>query len=113
MIFDRDLYAHRRARQLNLLRVEMLYAVAAAKVELRRLILRSVMRDNHVRIAGRLAAGQRLRAIEAAARPLKFNRRCRVSGRARQVIRVFGLARMHLRQQFHERLVPTVVQKRW
>jgi small subunit ribosomal protein S14 len=113
MVFDRDVYARRRARQLNLVRVETMYAAASTKVEIRRIILRALMRDNHVKIFTKLAAGQRLRAIEAMARPLKFNRRCRISGRPRQVIRTFGFARMHLRQQFHERLIPTVVQKRW
>lgn len=113
MIFDRDAHNRRRARQANLLRVEILRGLAVARVSLRRLVLRAVLKDHHIPIACRLLAGQHLRRLWGLSSLTRHTRRCRISGRPRQVLRRFGLARMHLRQQFHERLLPGVAQKRW
>jgi small subunit ribosomal protein S14 len=113
MIFDRDLYAHRRVRQTNLVRVEALRAEAVTKYQLRRQVLRFIIKDCHVPIACRLLAAQRLRMLTGWVTYTRLSRRCRISGRPRQVLRFAGLARMHLRQQFHEQLLPSLAQKRW
>lgn len=113
MIFDRDLQASRRARQANLIRTESLRGLAIAKCQLRRQILRLIIKDNHVPVACRLLAAQRMRTLVGLKALTRLSQRCRVSGRQRQVLRFGGLARMHLRQQFHERLVPSLAQKRW
>jgi len=63
MLFDRDLYAKRRTRQLNLLRVEALRVVVIAKHQLRRQVLRFLIKDLHVPVACRLLAAQRLRTL--------------------------------------------------
>lgn len=80
---------------------------------LRRLVLKALKRDTRVAPRARAFAAQRLRALPVQANPTRLRRRCRVTGRPRQVLRVVGLARMHLRQQLHERLVPLIAQKRW
>ena len=113
MLFDRDAHTMRRVRQTNLVRVEGLRAAAIAKKQLRRQVLRSIIKDYHVPIARRLLAAQRLRMLMGWATLTRLSRRCRISGRSRQVLRFTGLARMHLRQQFHERLVPNLAQRRW
>lgn len=113
MIFDRDAHTMRRVRQTNLIRVEGLRAEAIAKKQLRRQILRSIIKDCHIPIARRLLAAQRLRMLTGLNTLTRLSRRCRISGRSRQVLQFAGLARMHLRQQFHERLVPGLVQRRW
>lgn len=112
MIFDRDLKNSRRARQSNLIRMETLRALAIAKCQLRRQVLRMVIKDHHVPISRRLLAAQRMRTLVGLKALTRLSQRCRVSGRQRQVLRFGGLARMHLRQQFHERLVPVMTQKR-
>lgn len=113
MIFDRDLYAKRRVRQTNLLRVEALRCAVSQKYQLRRQVLRFIIKDFHVPIACRLLAAQRLRMLIGWGTQTRLTRRCRISGRPRQVLRFAGLARMHLRQQFHEQLLPSIAQKRW
>lgn len=113
MIFDRDLQASRRTRQANLVRVETLRGLAIAKCQLRRQVLRLITKDYHVPLSCRLLAAQRMRLLTGLKTLSRLSQRCRVSGRQRQVLRFGGLSRMHLRQQFHERLVPSLVQKRW
>lgn len=112
MIFDRDLKASRRARQMNLIRMESLRGAATTKCQLRRQVLRFITKDHHAPLACRLLAAQRMRLLVGLKALTRLSRRCRVSGRPRQVLRFGGLARMHLRQQFHERLVPVLAQKR-
>jgi small subunit ribosomal protein S14 len=112
MLFDRDGYVRRRARQENLIRVEARRGLLAVRLVLRRLVLRAVCRDNHLSPRSRAFAAQRLRALTAQVAPSRFRRRCRVTGRPRQVLRVAGLARMPLRQQLHERLMPLLAQRR-
>jgi len=113
MLFDRDGYVRRRARQENLLRLEARRGALAVRTVLRRLVLRAVCRDGHLGPRAKVLAAQRLRALAVQAAPSRFRRRCRVTGRPRQVLRVAGLARMPLRQQLHERLVPLLAQRRW
>jgi small subunit ribosomal protein S14 len=113
MLFDRDGYVRRRARQENLVRLEARRGALAVRTILRRLVLRAVCRDRHLSPRVRVFAAQRLRALAVQAAPSRFRRRCRVTGRPRQVLRLAGLARMPLRQQLHERLVPLLAQRRW
>jgi small subunit ribosomal protein S14 len=113
MLFDRDAYVRRRTRQENLIRVESRRGALAVGLVLRRLVLRAVCRDDHLSPRVRALAAQRLRALSSQAAPSRFRRRCRVTGRPRQVLRVAGLARMPLRQQLHERLLPLLAQRRW
>ncbi len=113
MVFDRDLYVKRRARQANLVRVEALRAAVALKCALRRQVLRFLVKDLHAPLACRVLAAQRLRVLTGLRAVTRVSRRCRVSGRPRQVLRFAGLARMHLKQQFHEQLLPSLAQKRW
>jgi hypothetical protein len=63
MIFDRDLRASRRARQMNLLRTETLRGAAISKCQLRRQILRFITKDYHAPLACRVLAAQRLRLL--------------------------------------------------
>lgn len=113
MIFDRDLQVSRRTRQTNLVRTETLRSLAIAKCQLRRQVLRLITKDYHVPLSCRLLAAQRMRQLTGLKTLTRLSQRCRVSGRQRQVLRFGGLARMHLRQQFHERLIPALAQKRW
>ena len=113
MLFDRDGYVKRRARQENLIRVEARRGALAVKLVLRRLVLKAVCHEQHLSPRVRVFAAQRLRAITRQVAPSRFRRRCRVTGRPRQVLRMAGLARMPLRQHFHERLVPLLAQRRW
>lgn len=113
MLFDRDNYINRRARQENLIRVETRRGSLIAGLVLRRLVLKALIRDTRVSPRAKVFAAQRLRALPIQANPTRFRRRCRVTGRPRQVLRTLGLARMHIRQQLHERLVPLIAQKRW
>lgn len=113
MLFDRDTYVRRRARQENLIRLEARRGALGVRLILRRLVLRAVCRDRHATPGARALAAQRLRALTRQLAPARFRRRCRVTGRPRQVLRLAGLARMPLRQQFHERLVPLLAQRRW
>ena len=113
MLFDRDGYVRRRARQENLVRVEARRGALAIKLILRRLVLKAVCHDKHLSPRARVFAAQRLRALAIQGAPARFRRRCRVTGRPRQVLRTVGLARMPLRQQFHERLVPLLAHRRW
>ena len=113
MLFDRDGYVKRRVRQENLVRVEARRGALAVRLILRRLVLKAVCRDQHLTPGARVFAAQRLRALTRQVAPSRFRRRCRVTGRPRQVLRVAGLARMPLRQHFHERLVPLFAQRRW
>lgn len=112
MLFDRDASVQRRTRQANLVRAASLAQVQAAKNYLRRAVLRLVAVDTHIPVARRLLAVQRLASLPSTGSPIRFKRRCRASGRARQVLRFAGLARMHLKQQHVERLLPLVAQKR-
>lgn len=98
---------------MNLIRTETLRGVAISKCQLRRQVLRLITKDYHTPLACRILAAQRLRLLTGWKALTRLTQRCRVSGRPRQVLRFGGLARMHLRQQFHERLVPALVQKRW
>lgn len=113
MLFDRDTHTQRRVRQANLVRVGTLTQAETARSRLRRAILRLLTKDRRVPLARRLLASQRLRALPRGGTAARFIQRCRVSGRPRQVLRFAGLARMHFRQQHHERLLPLVAQKRW
>jgi len=113
MLFDRSLNVGRRVRQANLLRVEALRCAEIAKVQLKRQVLRLLTKDQHLPLMNRLLAAQRLRTLTSWATATRMRKRCRVSGRPRQVLRFAGLARMHLRQQLHERLLPNVAQRRW
>jgi len=113
MIFDRDLKSSRRTRQENLLRVEALRGLVISKCQLRRQVLRLITKDHHVPLACRVLSAQRMRSLVGLRALTRLTQRCRVSGRPRQVLRFGGLSRMHLRQQFHERLVPALAQKRW
>lgn len=113
MLFDRDGYVRRRARQENLVRVEARRGALAVRLVLRRLVLKTLCRDLHLSPAVRVFAAQRLRALPVQSAPSRFRRRCRVTGRPRQVLRAVGLARMPMRQQLHERLLPLLAQKRW
>jgi len=76
-------------------------------------VLRLITKDHHAPLYCRLIAAQRMRQLTGLKTLTRLTQRCRVSGRPRQVLRFGGLSRMHLRQQFHERLVPALVQKRW
>lgn len=113
MLFDRDSYVRRRARQENLIRVDARRGRLGVRLVLRRLVLKAVCHDRHLSPQVRAFAAQRLRALTRQSAPSRFRRRCRVTGRPRQVLRAVGLARMHLRQQLHERLVPLLAHRRW
>lgn len=63
MLFDRNLSVGRRVRQANLLRVEALRCREVFKVQLKRQVLRSVIKDHHAPLASRLLAAQRLRTL--------------------------------------------------
>lgn len=113
MLFDRDAYVRRRVRQENLVRVDARRGALAVKLILRRLVLKALTHDRHLPPRARVFAAQRLRALSRQIAPSRFRRRCRVTGRPRQVLRLAGLARMPLRQQHHERLVPLLAHRRW
>lgn len=99
---DRDLFLRRGERQSNWLRVAQHARARFVARALWHVALRTFARAGSLRAGGRALGVQRLHRAGRAGALTQHTGRCRASGRARQVLRVAQLARMHLRAAMSE-----------
>ena len=58
-------------------------------------------------------AAQKLQAIPRNANPIRLHNRCKITGRPKGYIRLFGLSRIQFREMASSGLIPGVKKARW
>ena len=84
-----------------------------AKLAPKRAKLKAIVNDRKAPDEERWEAQQKLQKMPRDAMPVRLQRRCRITGRARGVYRKFGLGRNKLREAMVRGDVPGLVKASW
>lgn len=100
------------ARKAMIVKDERRKALIARYAEQRR-ELRERSRDRSLPIEERMAAGRALAELPRNSCPTRLKNRCLVTGRARGVIRKFGMSRISFRELALSGHIPGVTKASW
>ena len=84
-----------------------------AKYSSERVRLKAIIQDFKTEPEVRWQTQQRLQSLPRDSSPTRLRNRCRITGRARGVYRMFGLSRSILRAYIMSGLAPGVVKSSW
>lgn len=84
-----------------------------AKYALRRTQIKAIIQDPKSSVEECWQAQQKLQALPRNASPVRLRNRCRITGRARGVYRMFGLSRCMLRLYAMRGELPGLMKSSW
>ena len=90
---------------------EVKRAKLVAKYAAKRAALKEIV--NHGEPEEAYAAAQKLQKIPRNANPIRLHNRCKITGRPKGYIRLFGLSRIQFREMASSGLIPGVKKASW
>ena len=90
---------------------EVKRAKLAAKYAIKRAELKKIVNTGDPEAA--YAAAQKLQDIPKNANPIRMHNRCKITGRPKGYIRLFGLSRIQFREMASSGLIPGVRKASW
>ena len=92
---------------------EVKRAKLAAKYAEKRAALKKIVNDPNSDPVDAFEAAQKLQAIPRNANPIRMPNRCKITGRPKGYMRLFGLSRIQFREMASNGLIPGVKKASW
>ena len=92
---------------------EVKRAKLVAKYAEKRAALKKIVNDPNSDPVGAFDAAQKLQAIPRNANPIRLHNRCKITGRPKGYMRLFGLSRIQFREMASNGLIPGVKKASW
>ena len=92
---------------------EVKRAKLAAKYAEKRAALKKIVNDPNSDPVDAFEAAQKLQAIPRNANPIRQHNRCKITGRPKGYMRLFGLSRIQFREMASNGLIPGVKKASW
>ncbi|MCQ2222781.1 MAG: 30S ribosomal protein S14 [Bacteroidaceae bacterium] len=92
---------------------EVKRAKLAAKYAEKRAALKKIVNDPNSDPVDAFEAAQKLQAIPRNANPIRKHNRCKITGRPKGYMRLFGLSRIQFREMASNGLIPGVKKASW
>ena len=92
---------------------EVKRAKLAAKYADKRAALKKIVNDPNSDPVDAFEAAQKLQAIPRNANPIRMHNRCKITGRPKGYMRLFGLSRIQFREMASNGLIPGVKKASW
>lgn len=92
---------------------EVKRAKLAAKYAEKRAALKKIVNDPNSDPVDAFEAAQKLQAIPRNANPIRMHNRCKITGRPKGYMRLFGLSRIQFREMASNGLIPGVKKASW
>ena len=92
---------------------EVKRAKLVARYAAKRAALKKIVNDPKSDPAEAYEAAQKLQAIPRNANPIRLHNRCKITGRPKGYIRLFGLSRIQFREMASAGLIPGVKKASW
>lgn len=92
---------------------EVKRAKMVAKYAEKRAALKKIINDPATDPADAFEAAQKLQSIPRNANPIRLHNRCKITGRPKGYIRMFGISRIQFREMASAGLIPGVKKASW
>lgn len=92
---------------------EVKRAKMVAKYAEKRAALKSIINNPNTDPVDAFEAAQKLQAIPRNANPIRLHNRCKITGRPKGYIRMFGISRIQFREMASAGLIPGVKKASW
>ena len=92
---------------------EVKRAKLVAKYAEKRAALKKIVNDPNSDPVDAFEAAQKLQAIPRNANPIRMHNRCKITGRPKGYMRLFGLSRIQFREMASNGLIPGVKKASW
>ena len=92
---------------------EVKRAKMVAKYAEKRAALKNIINNPNTDPVDAFEAAQKLQAIPRNANPIRLHNRCKITGRPKGYIRMFGISRIQFREMASAGLIPGVKKASW
>ena len=92
---------------------EVKRAKMVAKYAEKRVALKKIINNPNTDPVDAFEAAQKLQAIPRNANPIRLHNRCKITGRPKGYIRMFGISRIQFREMASAGLIPGVKKASW